>query len=592
MRNGQSARRKIMRLAGLGAAAVYLFRAAFVSAQIYSLQTNQVIPGTENITPGPGVDLSNWNITGHTLEYAELRDVDLTGANFSNSDLTDATFFFSTLANANFAGATIQNVSFFATDLTAAQLYSTASYQAGNLTGIDISSDDLRGWNLANQNLTFANLESTLTNANLTGATIYGARIDPGMSPSQLYSTASYQNHDLTRVAFDGQFSGWSFVSQNLTSTNWLGAKVTNCDFTNAVITNADFEATNLSASQLYSTASYQSQTLKLQFPDDCTGWNFANQNLEGSGFWTSNVANANFTGATIDETQFKGALNFTANQLYSTASYQNRNLAGVSLPAMPGVDLSNQDLSSANLSTGNPFIGDYTGANFHNAKLFSTNFYGANLTNANFAGDDLTNANFGTANLTGANFTGAKFYMTSIFCTGANFSDADLRGATSWQSDNTMTTHDTILPSGLIMGLQMNAGELLTIRNNLIPVTVSAATVTFNGTSTLQFILDANWTSPMGFTVVHPIFFGILDLELATDAIPASLLGATFQLFEWNGTCPAGAFDTITTAPGLAWDTSQLYTAGMVTLIAIPEPTSAGLIAAAILPIIGRRRK
>ena len=57
--------------------------------------------------------------------------------------------------------------------ITAAQLYSTASYQAHDLTGIGLAGNNLTGANLAGQNLTNANFIGTvLTGANLTGAEI------------------------------------------------------------------------------------------------------------------------------------------------------------------------------------------------------------------------------------------------------------------------------------------------------------------------------------------------------------------------------------------------------------------------------------
>ena len=44
--------------------------------------------------------------------------------------------------------------------ITSAQLYSTASYQAHDLTGIGLDSNNLAGVNLAGQNLTNANFDS------------------------------------------------------------------------------------------------------------------------------------------------------------------------------------------------------------------------------------------------------------------------------------------------------------------------------------------------------------------------------------------------------------------------------------------------
>ena len=61
---------------------------------------------------------------------------------------------------------------------TAAQLYSTQSYQDENLTGIGLGGNDLTGWDFHEQNLTNASLNSsTLTNANLTGANRHRRRL-------------------------------------------------------------------------------------------------------------------------------------------------------------------------------------------------------------------------------------------------------------------------------------------------------------------------------------------------------------------------------------------------------------------------------
>jgi len=88
----------------------------------------------------------------------------------------------------------------------------------------------LAGANFSYANLTNVNLAGgTLTSANFTGAEVrgayfaesttpYGAWINT-ITPAQLYSTASYQNHDLTGIRLLARdFSGWNFAGQNLTN--------------------------------------------------------------------------------------------------------------------------------------------------------------------------------------------------------------------------------------------------------------------------------------------------------------------------------------------------------------------------------------
>jgi hypothetical protein len=120
-----------------------------------------------------------------------------------------------------------------------------------------------------------------------------------------------------------------------------------------------------------------------------------------------------------------------------------------------------------------------------------------------------------------------------------------------------------------------LHAGETLIIRNDTIPVTVQT-TATFDPASTLQFQLDQNWTSPVGFAAgVTPAFNGTLDLAFASDVAPGNLLGTTFQLFDYNAPLAAGnRFASTTTAPGYAFNLSNLYTTGAATLVGVPAVT------------------
>src|SRR5690606_31224029 len=112
-----------------------------------------------------------------------------------NAKLTGAGF-----AGANVIGADFGNTT--QTGLTAVQLYDTASYQISDLAGIQLSANDLSGWNFAHQNLIGADFSgATLTGASFSGAHVQNASfrstVARGFTASQLYSTASYQAHDL-----------------------------------------------------------------------------------------------------------------------------------------------------------------------------------------------------------------------------------------------------------------------------------------------------------------------------------------------------------------------------------------------------------
>ncbi len=136
--------------------------------------------------------------------------------------------------------------------------------------------------------------------------------------------------------------------------------------------------------------------------------------------------------------------------------------------------------------------------------------------------------------------------------------------------------TNNTILPAGTINGLNLAAGETLTVRNYAgnVPVTVLGQ-ATFDPAATLQIVLDGNpWGSTMSFASSIPVTIaGELDLELAPGVNLADLVGDTFRLFDWTGVRPTGQFNV--ELPAGQWDISQLYTTGVVTLEAVPEPSS-----------------
>jgi uncharacterized protein YjbI with pentapeptide repeats len=129
-------------------------------------------------------DLSEANLTnagfrGATLSGAELSHADLNYAFFGGATLTDADFTNADVRWANFVtGARCVPYSCSGTGITLAQLYSTASYQAHDLSGIGLAINVLAGGNFAAQNLTNAWFDSaTLTDANFQDAILASASL-------------------------------------------------------------------------------------------------------------------------------------------------------------------------------------------------------------------------------------------------------------------------------------------------------------------------------------------------------------------------------------------------------------------------------
>jgi hypothetical protein len=111
-----------------------------------------------------------------------------------------------------------------------------------------------------------------------------------------------------------------------------------------------------------------------------------------------------------------------------------------------------------------------------------------------------------------------------------------------------------------------------------------------------MQLVLDGNaWGSTISFQAGIPVTLGgNLELGLAPGVDPSTLVGDSFQLFNWTGVSPSGQFQIVNdlSAEGYSWNTSALYTTGDVTLV--PEPSTLLLLAVAVIGLAAHvwRRK
>lgn len=131
------------------------------------------------------------------------------------------------------------------------------------------------------------------------------------------------------------------------------------------------------------------------------------------------------------------------------------------------------------------------------------------------------------------------------------------------------------------------------TFSPGLSPAIVPVTNVAFGPASTL--LLEIGGLVPGSqhdqLTITGTLgLAGLLDVDLLNGFNPA--FGDTFNVF--NGTT-AGTFGTFSfpgLTPGLAWDTSDLYTLGNLKVTAAPEPTSAALLLLASAGSLAVRRR
>jgi hypothetical protein len=106
----------------------------------------------------------------------------------------------------------------------------------------------------------------------------------------------------------------------------------------------------------------------------------------------------------------------------------------------------------------------------------------------------------------------------------------------------------------------------------------------------------DADWGSTISFAPGIAVSRGgTLMLGLADLASAEALVGSSWQVFDWGGISASGQFSVVSADPSLTWDTSQLYTTGIVTLAStapnvVPEPATTGAIL--LLLVCGRRNR
>ena len=406
------------------------------SSWVSSTASGTIFSTSENAT-----SYSNSDFTS-----AYLKNANFTDAILSNTDFTDAIV---EGANFNYSSPITSD-----SKLNTEQLYSTASYKNKNLTGCGFANIDLTKCNFTGINLTNVVFTATrLAGCDFTDAIIEGASfrntVSNGFNQEQLYSTASYKNKNLRGVSFarndllrlNGNPSAWDFSGQDLTNADFSYSLITGANYSNvfrpviltdAIIEGADFSNLQtyeayaglkygITSSQLYSTASYKNKNLTgIKFGDNyMVGFDFTGQNMTNVSFWGAELNNADFTNANLTNVDFRfsdisnanfdnaiieGAYlsDIRTNQLYSTASYKEKNLKGVT---------------------------------------FSAYSYGGWLAGADFAGQNLMNADFTDQNLNNTDFT-----------------KADLRGGT--MKSNYVITKNTIMGDGRIKDFSMVSSD------------------------------------------------------------------------------------------------------------------------------------
>ena len=182
----------------LAGASLVLFASDTARADIFRWDNGKLIPGTEGLTPAPGIVLDDLD-----LSFARLSSSNLESASLQNSILERASLYVARLSNANLTHA--------------------------DFTGADLERAQIEG-------------------ADLSGATIVGATFEQtGLTKQQFYSTASYNKRDLHGISLKlNNLSGWDFTGQDLERASFAETNLSNAMFAGGNLTDTDFSHANL----------------------------------------------------------------------------------------------------------------------------------------------------------------------------------------------------------------------------------------------------------------------------------------------------------------------------------------------------------
>ena len=428
-------------LTGVDVSGSYLTNATLTNANLTDATLTGVKSGSIQGTPqtlptnykivkgyliGPGVNLTDANLSGTYLTSANLTNANLTdanlsgayftiatnieGANLTNANLMDANFPFllksggiigtpqSLPTNYKLVGGYIIGAT---VDLRNADLnlLKGADLEDMNLRAILLPENfNLEGANLKNAQLTGRLNKVNLTNANLTNAKLNGNKQDSIQMQFPDGDISSLIN-DLLQTEPSFQYGHQQQVSYhsiaNLSGANLTGAILTGANLTDATVT--DIVGTPQALPDGYEMLD-QAIVLTSNLRADVNAvYNEIYNKIRNPNFPNDRTLMPNIlrgTTVTFDPAEKVPS----AETKYATETYT------VTITVSKGSvrkETTYRETVTANL-TGK----DLTGFDFSGANLTGVNFTNANLTRVNFTNANLTNTSLTNANLTNANLT------------------------------------------------------------------------------------------------------------------------------------------------------------------------------------------
>jgi uncharacterized protein YjbI with pentapeptide repeats len=327
--------------------------------EVFSASPSAPVPEEDAIS-------REWVIRQHQ-EGRSMAGYDLSGLDLSNLDLQQADFRKATLSDVNFSNARLQEA-----------VFQNAILEGADFTKANLSEANLRGVSAQGVRLQEANLSrASLREADFTGSDFSHANLDTVDLKSSVLSGAKLQDASLENAVGDkAQIDGadcarCDFTSARLQGVNFYGSVLTEARFKESDCRQSDFSATCASGARFeFSNLSDSQADFKSSFDQAV----FVSANLSGANWHKASLKECNFDRATM------AGADLTGSNLHRAIliGAQAKNLC------LDRCDLTEADLSGANL-----FEGSLRTSNLLDAKMIAANLFGADFLNAKLNGAD-----------------------------------------------------------------------------------------------------------------------------------------------------------------------------------------------------------
>jgi uncharacterized protein YjbI with pentapeptide repeats/predicted nucleic acid-binding Zn ribbon protein len=257
----------------------------------------------------------------------------------------------------------------------------------------------------------------------LTGANLFGADLFEANLFGADLSEANLSGANLSEANLSGANLKETNLSQaNLSQANLSGADLKEANLFDADLSQADLSGVNLKEAKIDETTQFSDKWRLV--------WEIVDQGAAGRDLSEADLSEANLFGADLSEANLSEANLYKADLFEANLSEADLSKANLSETDLSEADLSRANLSGANLRRTGLLGADLSGANLSEADLIEADLIEADLSQASLRRTGLLGADLSRANLSEADLSEARYNIEVIGAFG------QYTRATRWPKD------------------------------------------------------------------------------------------------------------------------------------------------------------